>query len=204
MIIELTGLSGTKIQSKDSVVLLSPPSQKNGAKPGRMKADCVVLGTPFDKINVDPLHERLFIIDSPGEYEQSGIFVYCAQNPEKGKAESLMSLIKIEGVLVAHLANINHKLDEKDIELFEGADVLMLPVGGRDVIDAKAAKETVEIIEPRIVIPMHFAGKNEKNTYDDISKFFKELGVSPEPKDKAKITKSDLPQDTMGVIYLNI
>lgn len=200
MIIELLGLSGVKIQSKDTILLLSPSNTISG----RMKADCVVLSSPEDKINVEARGEKLFVIDSPGEYEQSGIFVYCSQNPQKGKPESLMSLIKIEGISLAHLSNISHKLDDKDIELFEGSDVLMVPVGGRDVIDAKVAKEIVEIIEPRIVIPMHFAQKGAKSAYDDPSKFFKEIGIAPEAQDKIKITKSDLPQDTMEAVYLSI
>jgi L-ascorbate metabolism protein UlaG (beta-lactamase superfamily) len=36
-------------------------------------------------------------------------------------------------------------------------DVLFVPVGGRYTIDAKEAWGVVEILQPKIVIPMHFA-----------------------------------------------
>jgi len=202
MIIELIGESAIKIQSKDSVLILSPETEKQASRLGKIKADCVVLQNPCDKISAEPNDEKLFIIDSAGEYEQSGIFVYCVQNPERGKVKSLMSLVKIEGISIAHLSGIDSKLTQKQAEIFEGADILIVPVGGGDVLDAKSAKEIVETIEPRIVIPMCFSQKQSKENRDDVEKFFKEIGVSPEPKDKVKITKTELPQETMEVIYL--
>gem|GEM_PF-130927 len=204
MIIELLGLSGVKIQSNNTVILLSPPSEKSEIRASRFKADCIVLGNPNDKINVDPREEKLFIVDSTGEYETSGIFIYCISNPEKGNPTSLMSLIKIEGISIAHLACLGNDLTDNQLELFEGADILIIPIGGKDVLDAKRAKEIIEKIEPRIVIPMHFAQKNLKTAYDSQEKFFKEIGSNPEAQDKAKITKKELPQETMEVINLKI
>src|SRR3989338_54190 len=196
MIIELLGLSGVKIQTNNSVVLLSPQSENSELKASRLKADCVVLGCPEDKINVEPREEKMFLIDSAGEYETNGIFVYCVSNPSKGKSESLMSLIKAEGISVAHLCSLGHELSKEAMELFEGADVLIIPVGGKNVLDAKRAKAIVDQIEPRIVIPMHFAKEGLKIAYDEPEKFFKEIGISPQKQDKAKISKKDLPQET--------
>jgi len=204
MIIELLGLSGVRIQSNNSVILLSPPSEKSELKTSRFKADCVVLGNPEDKINVDPKEEKLFIVDSPGEFEVSGIFIYCRSNPEKGKPVSLMSLVNVEGISIAHLASLGNDLTDKQLALFEGADVLIIPIGGKNVLDAKRAKEIIEKIEPRIVIPMHFAQKGIKTAYDSTEKFFKEIGSTPETQDKVKIIKKELPQETMEVISLKI
>lgn len=202
MIIELLGLSGVKIQTNNSVVLLSPASENSELKASRLKADCVVLGSPEDKINIEPKEEKLFLIDSAGEYETNGIFVYCVSNPAKGKSESLMSLIKAEGISVAHLCSLGRELSKEAMELFEGADILLIPVGGKDVLDAKRAKAIVDQIEPRIVIPMHFSQTGLKTSYDDPEKFFKEIGANPQKQDKAKISKKDLPQETMEALYI--
>lgn len=202
MIIELLGLSGAKIQTGESVILLAPPSAENNGRARSMKADVAVLGNPKDKISVEPRAEKLFTISAPGEFEAGGIFVYCLQSPQKGEPRSLLSRITVEGMTIAHLGSLSHDLSSEQLELFEGADILMLPVGGKDVLDAKAAKEMVEKIEPRIVIPMHAAAKGVATPYDDVSKFFKEMGTSPEPQERVKIVKKDLPIDTMEVLYI--
>jgi len=196
MTIDLLGLSGVKIQTNDTVILLSPPGEKSELKASKYKADCVVLGDADDKVNVEAREEKLFMVASSGEYETSGIFIYTTSN--------LMSLISIEGVSIAHLANLEHDISDKQLELFEGADILIIPVGGKDVLDAKRAKETVGKIEPRIVIPMHFAQKGLKTAYDEKSKFFKEIGSTPDAQERLKISKKDLPQETMEIINLDI
>ncbi|MBI2051104.1 MAG: MBL fold metallo-hydrolase [Parcubacteria group bacterium] len=202
MIIELLGLSGAKIQAGENVVLFAPPSAKSELRASRMKADVVVFGNPSDEINVEPRAEKLLAIQAPGEFEAGGIFVYCLANPPKGGPQSLLSRATIEGMAVVHLGGLGRDLSESELELFEGADILMLPVGGNGVLSAAAAKTIVEKIEPRIVIPMHAKHKAVKTPYDDASKFFKEMGASPQPQERVKIAKKDLPIDTLEVLYI--
>jgi len=151
---------------------------------------------------VEPRAEKLFTVQAPGEFEVGGIFMYCLSNPPTGQPHSLLSRITVEGVTIAHLGGLAHQLTNNQLELFEGVDVLMIPVGGKDVLDAKAAKDIVEKIEPRVVIPMHFAQKELKTAYDDASKFFKEMGASPTAQERVKILKKDLPTDTLDMLYL--
>jgi hypothetical protein len=202
MYIELLGLSGIKIQSGDLVYLASPPSEKSELKASRMKADVVVLEKPGDSINIDAQTEKLFTIDSPGEYEASGIFVYCIANPQKGEPKSLMSSVTIEGISIAHLSGLGHELTDAQFELFEGADVLLIPVGGNGVLDANTAKKVIEKVEPRVVIPMHFEKKGLKTHYDSVEKFFKVMGSTPNPVERIKILKKELPQENLDIIYL--
>jgi len=202
MHIELLGLSGVRIQGDNTTILLSPPSKKSELKSSRMKADIVVLGNMGDEINVDPANEQLFIIDQPGEFESSGVFFYCVGHPPKGETNSLLTSLTVEGVTITHLSGLSGELDASAIDLFEGTDVLMIPTGGKDVLDAKQASKLVNAIEPRVVIPMHFAKQGLKTNYDAPDAFLKELGAKTEKQDKARLTKKDLPQDTMQTIYL--
>jgi len=203
MFIELLGLSGVKIQTNNTTILLSPHGEKSELKASRMKADIVVFSNNQDKTNIDPREEKLFKITKPGEYESSGVFLYCASNPPKGECKSILTSITLEGISIAHLSNLDNDLTQEQIELFEGSDILIIPVGGNKVIDAKHAATIVEKIEPRIVIPMHFAQKGLKTKYDEVQKFLKEVGAKTiEPQEKLKITKKDLPQETMDTIYL--
>jgi len=203
MLIELLGLSGVKIQTNDTIILLSPPGEKSELKTLRAKADIVVLGNPQDKIDIDPREEKIFEINEPGEYESSGVFLYSVANPPRGECISLLTSLTVGGTTIAHLGSLNQELTQKQLELFEGSDILIIPVGGKDVLDAKKAEALVEKIEPRIVIPMHVALSGLKTKYDDVSKFLKEIGAkTAEPQEKLKITKKDLPQETMEVVCL--
>ena len=65
-------------------------------------------------------------------------------------------------------------------------DVLMIPVGGEGyTIDSSAAQKIISQIEPKIVIPMHYALPKQKVELDDVSKFLKTMGKnSVAPQDK--------------------
>lgn len=202
MNIELLGLSGVKIQSGELTILLSPPAKNSELKSNRMKADAVVLGNPKDDVNVEARAEKLFIVNAPGEFEAGGIFIYCLSNPPKGEVASLLTRITIEGITVSHLGGLSQPLTDSQLELFESSDILLIPVGNAGVLDAKAAKQVVEKVEPRVVIPMHFSQKGLKTKYDEVEKFFKEMGANPNPQERIKIIKKDLPIDTMEIMHI--
>ncbi|NIT03943.1 MBL fold metallo-hydrolase, partial [Candidatus Saccharibacteria bacterium] len=65
-------------------------------------------------------------------------------------------VISLDGMRLAHLGDLGHKLTEAQLEEVNGADILMIPAGGTYTIDAKEAVEVVGQIEPKIVIPMHY------------------------------------------------
>ncbi|ABR30187.1 metal-dependent hydrolase [Thermosipho melanesiensis] len=70
------------------------------------------------------------------------------------------------GFLINLKKSIYHAGDTgltKDMELLEGVDVALLPIGGNFVMDVNDAVKAVEFIKPQIVIPMHY------NTWDLIS-----------------------------------
>jgi L-ascorbate metabolism protein UlaG (beta-lactamase superfamily) len=202
MYLELLGLSAVKIQSGDTVILLAPQGKNSEIRSSRMKADVVVLGSTADKINVEPRTEKLFTIAQAGEYESSGIFVYCLKHANGAEASSLISRVTLEGMTIAHLGSLAKELSQDQLELFKNVDVLFVPVGGAKVLDAKKAAQVVESIEPRVVIPMHTALKGLKTKYDTADAFFKIVGSTPKPMERLKLLKKELPLETMDVYHL--
>lgn len=61
---------------------------------------------------------------------------------------------------VVHLGPLNCDLTEEQKEIFKGADVLMVPVGGKYTIDEKAAAKLALEIMPEFVMPMYFRAAN--------------------------------------------
>jgi L-ascorbate metabolism protein UlaG (beta-lactamase superfamily) len=51
--------------------------------------------------------------------------------------------------------------------------VLLVPVGGLSALKANQAAEVISLIEPRIVIPMHYHLPNLTPKLDPVSNFLK-------------------------------
>ncbi len=61
---------------------------------------------------------------------------------------------------IAHFGDIGCELTGEQAELLSDLDVAMIPVGGYYTIDAQEAKQMVDRIHPKIVIPMHYRGEH--------------------------------------------
>jgi L-ascorbate metabolism protein UlaG (beta-lactamase superfamily) len=73
-------------------------------------------------------------------------------------------------------------------------------VGGVSTIDAKTAAEIVRLLNPKIVIPMHYQ-TDVTSWLEPLEKFTTGMGlreVVPQPK--LTVTKSNVPPETKVVI----
>jgi L-ascorbate metabolism protein UlaG (beta-lactamase superfamily) len=77
-------------------------------------------------------------------------------------------------------------------------------VGGTYTLDAKKAAEVVSQIEPRIVVPMHYALPGVNLKIAGVEPFVKEIGIKPLKEDKLKLSRKDLPQEEMELVLFNL
>ena len=75
-------------------------------------------------------------------------------------------LFEREGLRIAHLGDIGEVLSDDKLEPLKGLDAVMIPVGGLYTIDAQEAKELIDKIKPRVVIPMHY--RTERIGYSEL------------------------------------
>ncbi|MBI5466695.1 MAG: MBL fold metallo-hydrolase [Candidatus Kerfeldbacteria bacterium] len=200
MNISWLGEAGVRIQVKDTVILIDPPSAETELKPTRQSASIVAL-TQTDGRDVRSVGGEPFVINTPGEYERQGIFVYglrLATDPQR-----VHFRIEAEDMSLGHLGNLDSKLDNGELAQLEGVDILFIPVGGGPVLDADAAAALISQIEPRIVIPIQYKVSGGTAKYSDAAAFLKELGAKNiEPQMKYKIIKRDLPAEETQVVVL--
>jgi hypothetical protein len=70
-------------------------------------------------------------------------------------------------------------------------------------IGASEAAEIISMLEPNIVIPMHFQHESLSFKLDPVNKFFKEMGIkATDAVESIKITKDSLPSETQVVLLL--
>lgn len=74
---------------------------------------------------------------------------------------NLIMKIEMDDLVLAHLGDLGVLPDAAQQAALGKVDVLFLPVGGFYTIGPREARETVDLIRPRIVIPMHY--KTEVN-----------------------------------------
>ncbi len=148
------------------------------------------------------------VINGPGEYEIGGIFVsgiatYHDQQNGSSHGKNNAYVMSIDGLSVCHLGDLGHTPTSDQVEEMSDADILLVPVGGNTTINAAQAAEIVSLLQPRIVVPMHYQTPAAKVKLDPLEPFLKEMGQeSREPVSRLSINASSLPQE-MTVMVLD-
>lgn len=212
MIITHIGHSCFKIQDKtgpEGITLTTDPYDKSvGPKVPNFESDIVTVShNHADHNNVKALRGDPFIVDCAGEYDIKNVSIhgvesYHDEHQGKDRGGNIIFRIAMDDISIVHLGDLGHILDNKQLEVLQGTDILMIPVGGKYTLDAKKAAEVVSQIEPRIVIPMHYKVPGLKLDIEGVDKFVKEIGLKPTEEAKLKINKKDLPQEDMELVIL--
>jgi len=194
------------------ITLITDPFDKStGLKVPSLEADIVTVSHDHaDHNNIKAIKGSPFVISSAGEYDYKDVGIVGVQayhDGEHGKARgsNVIYRIEIDDISIAHLGDLAHTLDNEQLEILAGTDILLIPVGGKSTLDAKKAVEVISQIEPRIVIPMHYNVPGLTFTdLDGVDKFIREIGVQPTEEERLKISKKDLPVDEMKVVILKM
>ena len=90
------------------------------------------------------------------------------------RGNNMIHIVNTEGMKAVHLGDLGHELD--DYSTLINCDVLMIPVGGHYTIDAKTAKNIVDAINPRVIIPMHYS--SDTFGFDEIARVDEFLNIT--------------------------
>lgn len=191
--------------------MVTDPFDKSvGLKAPNFEADIITVShSHFDHNNVSALRGQPYIIKTAGEYDIKGVTIYGVESwhddkQGKERGTNIIYRIDMDDVSIVHLGDLGHILDNKQLEILVGTDVLLIPVGGKFTIDAKQAMEVVSQIEPRIVIPMHYKLPDLTMALDGVDKFIKEIGLKPQEEEKLKVSKKDLPVEEMELVVMKV
>jgi len=214
MFITWLGHSCFKIQDKTGpggITIATDPYDKSiGLRVPSFEANIVTVShNHHDHNNVKAIRGNPYIINGAGEYEVQGIAIHGVESYHdkqggKERGGNIIYRMEIDDISVSHLGDLGHELDNKQLEVLSGTDILLIPVGGVYTIDAKNAMEVVSQIEPRIVIPMHYKVPGLNLDIDGVNMFVKEIGVNPIEEEKLKISKKGLPQEDMELVILSL
>jgi len=207
---ELTwhGLSCFRMRERGMATVVTDPYSPNlGLPPLKLKADLVTVSHDAPGHNfVKGIKGQRLVIQGPGEFEVGNVFVtgitMASQEKRKnGAGPNTLYLFDFDGLTVAHLGDLSYVPSQSQIEDLGAVDVALVPVGGGGALAPGEAAEIISLIEPSIVIPMHYKTGAETVKLGSVSRFLSEMGLSKlQPQPDLKVTKSALSDSTQVLL----
>jgi len=178
-----------------------------GYEPLKLKAEIVTVSHDAPGHNfVAAVKGKEHVITGPGEYEIGSVFITGVQTNGHGERSpdeprNTLYVFDFDGVTVAHLGDLRRVPSQTEIEALGNVHVALVPVGGGGGLNAAKAVEVVSLLEPGIVIPMHFGTPASLINLSPVSKFLKEMGLSEiEPQPTLKVNRGAVPEETRVVV----
>lgn len=203
------GLSCFRLMERGMSAVVTDPYESDviGYEPLKLRADIVTVSHEAPGHNfisaVKGVEHRL---SSPGEFEIGGVFITGVQTDANGKKNTekrrnVLYLFDFDGLTVAHLGDLSQVPTQAEVEALGTVNVALVPVGGGNGLNAAKAAEVISLLEPNIVIPMHYQHPACKLELDPLSKFLKEMGLTAhEAVPSLKLTRSGLPEETKVIV----
>ncbi|MCH8948940.1 MAG: MBL fold metallo-hydrolase [Chloroflexi bacterium] len=209
MEISWLGHSCFRLRGREAAIVTDPCPKSTGYSIGRPAATAVTISHDHpDHSNVAAVTGDPHVVKGPGEFEIAGVLIMGVrtyhddtQGSELGRNTAYV--LEIDDVRICHLGDLGHVPTPEQVEELSGVDVLLAPVGGGSTIDATAAAETVSLIGPKLVIPMHYKTPAAKAKLEPLDRFLKEMGADgalDERQPKLTVTKSTLPEQTKVIV----
>lgn len=171
----ITSTSGTR-------VVTDPYAPEVGFSFPGVSAELVTVSHDhFDHNNSRVVHGAPVVVSSVGDCERCGVRLqgipsYHDECEGAKRGKNTVFLIEVDGVKICHLGDLGEPLNSDLATKLSGVDILLIPVGGTYTLDAKHAREYVEAIKPKIVIPMHFKSSGHAFDIDGIEPFERAMG----------------------------
>jgi L-ascorbate metabolism protein UlaG (beta-lactamase superfamily) len=200
------GHSCFRLKGRDITIVTDPHDRSSGYSLGRISADVVTVSHHApDHSNVAAVDGNPRVIDGPGEYEVSGVLINGIATQRgtemEPRARNTAYLIEMDDLTICHLGDLGSILSPEQVELMNMASILLIPVGGKNTINAAQAAEVASQIEPRIVVPMHFKTEASLADLDPSARFLREMGITDyAPQAKLTVSKGSLPEETTVVL----
>lgn len=211
MDITFLGHSSFKLKGRSGTVITDPfDPAMTGLKFPPNEADIVSISHDHSDHNQALLVAGVKkVITGPGEYEIMGISIigFPSYHDEKEgslRGKNTIYVYEMDGLRLAHLGDLGHKLSGETVEDMGRIDILMIPVGGEFTIGPNEATSLVQAIEPTVVIPMHFQTPGLRtetfSKLEGVESFLKEVGLKVETLPKLSLKKEELGEDQKVVV----
>lgn len=198
------GHSCFEIKNAISLVIDPHDGKSIGIKPPVVRGDIVlVTHEHFDHNCVRIVKGDPAVVREPGEHMVKGLRITglpTFHDHESGsrRGRNIIYSFVFDGIRICHCGDLGHMLSREQIRAIGPVDVLFVPVGGTFTLDLAEVRELISVIEPSIVVPMHYRWGSLSISVQTIEPFLegipeeRVLGVGNE----VELIKEELPPAT--------
>lgn len=158
------GHSCFEVGDSDLTVVIDPHDGRSlGIKPPVASADIVLMTHGHYDHNAARAIKgnHTDVMSRDGEFNIKGLDIRGIptdhdynQGAERG--QNTMYLFEMDGMSICHCGDIGCIPDQEAIDAIKEVDFLMIPTGERYTIEIPDIKRFIELVNPNIIIPMHY------------------------------------------------
>ncbi|NCQ54191.1 Zn-dependent hydrolase [Candidatus Saccharibacteria bacterium CG11_big_fil_rev_8_21_14_0_20_41_19] len=205
--IEYKGANSVIISTKKAKLVVDPKLSIVGLKDISTKGTVELATESRFAINDS---DSILSIESPGEYgvaefDIRGIAARRHIDTESQGKMSTIYRVEIGEARIGIVGNIDKTISDEQLEELGVLDILIIPIGGGGyTLDAADAADVVRMIDPKIVVPVHYADSSLKYEVpqDALQLFITELGVPVETVSKYKLKQLPIIPATLSIVEI--
>lgn len=203
MEVQFYGANCVSVTYKNIRVVIDDNLAELGAKSVVKPTDVVLFTGPHQ-----PVQAARLLFDGPGEYEVADVSItgIAARShlEETGQLGATMFKLSAGDLNILVTGHIYPSLSDAQLEAIGMIDLMLVPVGGNGyTVDPVGALQLVKAVEPKIVVPTHYADKALKYPVpqQELSAALKELAMEPkETVTKFKLKAAELSDLTQLIV----
>lgn len=151
----------------DQLSFVTDPYRDNsvpGLKMPRISANYVFCShSHYDHDAKDLVH----IVPSQNELKYETIIVPHDHHNGAHRGMNKMHIFYVDGLKIIHTGDLGCIPNPEVLEKMKNTDILLAPINGFYTISAEELLNIVNIVKPRVTIPMHYYNENNRSGYPD-------------------------------------
>lgn len=201
MLISCVGHAEFLLELENGMRLVTDPYDASTGYPTHpVRADAVLVSHQHHDHNaLEMVQGCTNVIDCAGRHtlaldvQVEAVEAYHDEVQGRLRGKTLLFVLEAEGLRVAHLGDLGHLPDEKQAAWLHGVDVLMIPVGGHFTIGAQQAVQVCQMLQPRVVVPMHYrTACNASWPITPVEDFLRLLDTGAEEANLLRVVREDM------------
>ena len=200
------GHSCFRLHDADMTVVTDPYPAAVGLRVDNRPAEIVTVSNPHpNHNNAGSIEGAPKVFNSPGEYEFNGVTARGVMTPlaegQDREERNVAFTIEIGDINICHLGDLSMPLTTRIVDELKPVDVVLVPTGGHCTLDMDQVYQTLQDLDAKIVIPMHYKTDGITAEVDPIDNFVRRMGLDDvQPQPRLVVTTSNLGTDMRVVV----
>ena len=203
------GHSCFRLHDADMVVVTDPYPASVGLRIDNRPASVVTVSNTHPNHNhSEGIEGEPKVFSDPGEYEYNGVTARGVMTPladgQLQEQRNVAFSIEIGDINVCHLGDISVPMTTRIIDELKPVDVVLVPTGGHCTLDMDQVYQTLQDLDAKIVIPMHYKTEGVNIEMDSIDNFVRRMGLDEiQAQPRLVVTTGNLGTDMRVVVMTN-